>query len=94
LRHKVIDTARRHRRDASVSIESIANVIPASPEMTGMEGRLSRSLNQLTRRQREVVEAVAINGNAVSDTARKLNISPRAVYVALHRAWARLWANF
>jgi RNA polymerase sigma-70 factor (ECF subfamily) len=47
-------------------------------------------LGSLPRRQREVVEELALSGTSVADTALKLKMSRGAVYVAFHRALAAL----
>jgi RNA polymerase sigma-70 factor, ECF subfamily len=55
---------------------------------------LQRFLNELPRRQRQVVEALAMRGASVQETAERLRMSRGAVYVAFHRALAALALKF
>ena len=49
---------------------------------------------ELPRRQRDVVEALAVSGASVGETAHKLKMTRGAVYVAFHRGIAALATKF
>ena len=89
-RHKTIDVARRRGRAAELPIEDFVETL-ASPQ-PAPDGAISvdRVLQQLPRRQRQVVQALALDGATVRETASRLKISPGAVYTALHRGLAAL----
>jgi RNA polymerase sigma-70 factor (ECF subfamily) len=47
----------------------------------------------LPARQREVLQAIAVDANSIKDTAAKFAMSEGAVRVALHRGLATLTAR-
>jgi RNA polymerase sigma-70 factor (ECF subfamily) len=89
-RYKLVDMARRRGRAAEVPldgvIESMASPEPAPEPMFAVD----RVLQNLPLRQREVVQALAVEGASVRETASRLRISTGAVYVSLHRALTAL----
>ena len=89
-RHKVVDFVRRRARRGELPIESFADIFPASPSEPEMVVPVQQLLGDLPRRQREVMEELALSGASVADTAVKLKMSRGAVYVAFHRAVAAL----
>lgn len=89
-RHKLIDFVRRRRRRGELPIEDFPDVFPAPRPEPDVSGPLQRLLRELPKRQREVVEELAVSGTSVADTAAKLKMSRGAVYVAFHRALASL----
>jgi RNA polymerase sigma-70 factor (ECF subfamily) len=55
-------------------------------------GDLEKHLHHLPQRQREVIQAIALDGNSIRQTAGRFSMSEGAVRVALHRAVAALAA--
>jgi RNA polymerase sigma-70 factor (ECF subfamily) len=91
-RHKAVDFVRRRRR-AERSIEDFPDVFAAPAPEPGLEAtNIERLLVALPRRQRAVIEEVALGGASVAEAASKLQMSHGAVYVAFHRALATLRA--
>ena len=93
-RHKAVDMARRRGRRIEVPVDDIADTLPAPQPAPDHSVPLQRFLAELPRRQREVVEALAMRGASVQETAHRLKLSRGAVYVAFHRALAALAAKF
>ncbi len=92
-RHKLVDFVRRRSRRSELSIDDFPDVGAVQPVEPGISLPLGQLLGDLPRRQREVMEELALSGASVADTASKLNISRGAVYVAFHRAIATLTAR-
>jgi RNA polymerase sigma-70 factor (ECF subfamily) len=90
-RHKLIDALRRRGRRIEVPIEDFENIL-AAPEAAPEHSRrdLERQLSQLPPRQRQVVQAIALDGRSIRATASELAMTEGAVRVALHRAVAAL----
>jgi RNA polymerase sigma-70 factor, ECF subfamily len=90
-RNKVIDTLRRNGRRISVPIDDVIEFLPA-PEPTEhlTERDAIQILNLLQGRQREIVQAISLEGISIRETAAKYSISEGAVRVALHRGLAAL----
>jgi len=93
-RHKMVDFVRGRVRHKGLPIEDFPNVSPVLPVEPVVSVPMHRLLDDLPRRQRQVVEELGLGGATVADTAAKLNMSPGAVYVAFHRGLARLVARF
>jgi RNA polymerase sigma-70 factor (ECF subfamily) len=93
-RHKALDMARRRGRRVEVPVDEIADTLPAPQAAPDYAQPLERFLKELPRGQRDVVEALAMKGASVHETAHKLNMSRGAVYVAFHRALATLALKF
>jgi RNA polymerase sigma-70 factor, ECF subfamily len=92
-RHKVIDFVRRRSRRSELPIDDFPDVFPAPQPEADMTVPLQQALLELPRRQREVIEELAVGGASVADTAVKLRMSRGAVYVAFHRALATISAK-
>ncbi len=90
-RNKLIDSLRRGGKRINVPIEDYQETL-AAPEPTQhlTERDATEVLNQLKGRQREIVEAISINGASIRETALKYDISEGAVRVALHRGLGTL----
>lgn len=58
--YKVLDHARRSRRRVTVPVESVAEIIPAPQPEPDLPASTGRFLEMLPRRQREVLEALAL----------------------------------
>jgi RNA polymerase sigma-70 factor (ECF subfamily) len=94
-RHKIIDKVRRRARAAEVPLEDHEHILAASePPDVLSGGTAERYLANLPPRQRAVVIALALDGATVSETARKLDMSPGAVRVAMHRGLTALALRF
>src|SRR5690606_16488715 len=95
-RHKLIDALRkRGRRGAEISVDELADVLTAAREPDGSLARdVARHLPLLAGGQRRVVEAIAVEGASIRDTAARLLMSEGAVRVALHRGLTVLAAHF
>jgi RNA polymerase sigma-70 factor (ECF subfamily) len=94
-RHKLIDATRRRGRRIEVSVDDLANVLPApAPDPDHVVGRAERYLETLPLGQRNVVRALTVDGATPREAALQLNMSEGAVRVALHRGLAALAARF
>jgi len=90
-RHKLIDALRRRGRRLEVPIEDFEEILPAAEASSDYSRRdLERQLAHLPPRQREVVQAIALDGRSIRATAGQLEMTEGAVRVALHRAVAAL----
>lgn len=91
-RNKLIDALRRHgRRGAEVDIDDLSEVLAApEPEDGGIRRDVARHLNALAPGQRNVVQAIAVDGISIRDAAQRLTMTEGAVRVALHRGLATL----
>jgi len=93
-RNKLIDTLRRRGRRVFVNIDDFAEMIPSEPEPeTLAPTEVTRHLETLPQRQREVLQSIAVDSASIKDTATKLSMSEGAVRVALHRGLAALAAK-
>lgn len=92
-RHKLVDFVRRRSRRGELPIEDFPDIFPAPPTQPDLSAPVQQLLGGLPRRQREVLEELALSGASVADTAVKLRMSRGAVYVAFHRGLAALTAK-
>jgi RNA polymerase sigma-70 factor, ECF subfamily len=96
LRYKLTDAVRRRERERRVRGDLSAEawdaiVDEAAPQDGAMTGdALMHALDALSAGQRHVVEAVAIDGASVRDTAAVLHISEGAIRMTMHRAFKKL----
>ena len=94
-RNKAIDALRRRGRRVDLPIEDFAELLPAAESEDGVSAReAERMLGALKGRQREVVQAITVDGESVRETASRLGVSEGAVRVALHRGLASLAAAY
>lgn len=91
-RNKLIDALRRHgRRGAEVDIDDLSEVLAApEAEDAGIRRDVARHLDALAPGQRNVVQAIAVDGVSIRDAAQRLMMTEGAVRVALHRGLATL----
>jgi RNA polymerase sigma-70 factor (ECF subfamily) len=90
-RNKLIDALRRRGRRIEVPIDDFADLLPDTAEQpSGIVGDVARNLGELPERQRNVVQAIAVEGISISQTAIRLSVSEGAVRVALHRGLAAI----
>ena len=93
-RNKLIDALRRRGRRVFVNIEDFQEVIPSeAPEETVPAREIAAHLHGLPARQRDVLQAIAVDSVSIKQTALKLSMSEGAVRVALHRGLANLTAR-
>lgn len=89
--YKTVDAMRRRGWRVHVPIDDFVETLAASePEPQVSDRDVGRKLEQLPSRQRDVVQAVTIAGESIADAARRLDMTPGAVRVALHRGLAAL----
>lgn len=91
-RHKLIDSLRRRGHRVHLPIEDLEDVLPAAQETISEYPRrdIERHLPRLPARQRDVIQAIAIHGQSIRQTAELLKMTEGAVRVALHRGVAAL----
>lgn len=90
-RYKTVDAMRKRGWRVHVPIEEFANTLAAEePDRRASDRDVERSLGQLPASQRSVVQAIAIDGLSIGETANRLNLTQGAVRVALHRGLAAL----
>jgi RNA polymerase sigma-70 factor (ECF subfamily) len=93
-RNKLIDALRRRGRRVFVNIDDFAETIPSEPAAEAAPAsEVTAQLQSLPARQREVLQAIAVDANSIKDTAAKFAMSEGAVRVALHRGLASLTAR-
>ena len=90
VRHKFVDTLRRRGRHAQVPVDDLAEVLPAPEAEEPVAREIERHLGGLPARQRDVVQAIAVDGASTAEAAKRFSISEGAVRVALHRGLAAL----
>jgi RNA polymerase sigma-70 factor, ECF subfamily len=94
-RHKLIDTLRRRGNRTNLPIEDFADIIPAEPAAEELsQAEAERLLSILGGRQREIVQAICLDGASIKEASVKFGISEGATRVALHRGLGALAAAF
>jgi len=90
-RHKTIDALRKRGRRAEAPIEGLEEVLPAAAESEGTShSELERLVGRLDGRSHDIVQAISLDGQSISDVAKTLSMSEGAVRVALHRGLKKL----
>jgi RNA polymerase sigma-70 factor (ECF subfamily) len=90
-RHKLTDALRRRGGRFDLDIDTFAEMLAAEePAPALSERELRRSLGSLPQGQRQVLEAIAVEGHSIGETATRFEMTEGAVRVALHRALASL----
>jgi RNA polymerase sigma-70 factor (ECF subfamily) len=85
-RHKFIDALRRRGRRVHVPIEDFENLLVAEDDKPQTpRNEVEKFLPQIPERQRGVVQAIALDGHSIGETAKKFAMTEGAVRVALHR---------
>lgn len=89
-RHKLIDHWRRRRLRAALPLDDMADFLAGAeaPSDDGLD--LTRALQGLPTRQRDLIEAVKIAGDSLAEAGERLGMTEGAAKVALHRALRRL----
>jgi RNA polymerase sigma-70 factor, ECF subfamily len=92
-RHKIIDAMRRRGARRVEPIEDFEDFLAApeaeDPHALSDAKRLMEALNP---RQRDIVQSISLDGQSISATAARLDMTEVAVRVALHRALKSLGA--
>lgn len=85
--HKLVDSLRRRGFRQHVDIDDYSDElsVPASADNDHAR-ECADLLAALTPRQRELVEAISIEGHSAREVGERLGLSEGAVRVALHRA--------
>lgn len=92
-RNKIVDALRRRGRRVEVPIESVTEMLWSDHrEHDGHAYDLERGLANLPQRQRDVVQAVSLEGQTAQEVAARLRMSQGAVRVTLHRSLRTLAA--
>jgi len=93
-RNKLIDALRRRGRRVFVNIDDFADTIPGeAPAETASASEVAAQLASLPTRQRDVLQAIAVESASIKDTAARFSMSEGAVRVALHRGLTSLTAK-
>lgn len=96
VRYKLSDAMRKRRREAryrcDLSLDEWMNVADSGDNRAASPVDIDRQLARLSSGQRDVVQALTIEGASVRETAEKLKTSEGAIRVTLHRAFQRLAA--
>ena len=94
-RNKIVDVLRRRGQRTEVPIESVVDTLSSDCGEAVEHGHDMRDvLGHLNERQREVVQAVSLEGYSAQEAARRLRMSEVAVRVTLHRSLKILAAMF
>ena len=94
--HKVIDAHRAAGRNRSEPVSDVPDSVDVSdgPEQQALQsesaGQMSRYLELLPEKQREILVLRVVNGLSADETAEAVGSTAGAVRVAQHRALARL----
>ncbi len=86
-RNKMIDDLRRKGRRTEVPIDGMLELLEAGGHEDAIHAHdVNRILTGLNSRNREIVQAITIDGQSALDVASKLGMTEVAVRVALHRS--------
>lgn len=93
-RNKLVDHLRRRGRAVEVPLDDFAETLRAQEERPGTEAAdVARHLALLPEKQRAILKAVAVDGASIGEAAARMDMTPGAVRVGLHRAFAGLAAK-
>ncbi len=94
-RNKLTDTLRRRGNRTVLPIEDFADRLAAEPTPEEIsQGEAERLLSVLGGRQREIVQAICLEGASIKEASAKYGISEGAARVALHRGLGALAAAY
>ncbi len=85
-RNKLIDVHRKQSSRCEAPIELADKLCVDGEVVLGNRCDLTRMLNGLEQRERDLVRSLLLEGHSAKETATRLNKSEGAVRVALHRA--------
>ena len=87
VRYKLIDFARRHGRRKEIDLDQEMDFAAPSHEDHDLSDRdLSRLMQNLSDTQRHIVTSISIDGIAIRDVAKSMNMTEVNVRVTLHRS--------
>jgi RNA polymerase sigma-70 factor, ECF subfamily len=93
-RNKLIDALRKRGRRTFVDIDDVADMLVAEPAQEQASlGSVNAHLDALPPRQRDVLQAIAVESASIREAAGRLSMTEGAVRVALHRGLASLAAK-
>lgn len=95
VRHKTIDSIRRRGKRTNLPIDAVSDILvcePQAQEASSLDA--SRIIATLKGRQREIVQAISMEGASARQVAQRLGMTEGAVRVALHRALQSLAKAF
>jgi RNA polymerase sigma-70 factor (ECF subfamily) len=94
-RHKLIDMLRRRGRRVHLPVDDFSEKLASEEEEPDrFIAGIDRHLETLSPGQRKVLQAIAVEGASIGETAERFSMTPGAVRVALHRGLAALAAKF
>ncbi len=94
-RNKMVDAHRRRGRRPEISIDSVVDTLRSQDEASEDSSLdLERAFAGLPARQRQVLQAVSLEGHSAREAAARLDMSEVAVRVTLHRGLKSLAALF
>jgi RNA polymerase sigma-70 factor (ECF subfamily) len=93
-RNKLVDAHRRRGRRLEISIDSVVETLHGEDGAAEHSHDLTRVLGALSPRQRDVLQAVSLEGYSAREAAARLDMSEVAVRVTLHRSLKSLAALF
>ena len=86
-RNKMIDDLRRRGRRPEVPVDLTQFEFEGEDQQASIVANdVTRVLNKLPERNREIVKAISIDGHSARDVAARLGMTEIAVRVALHRS--------
>jgi RNA polymerase sigma-70 factor (ECF subfamily) len=86
-RNKMIDDLRRRGRRPEVPIDLTQFDIEGDDQQASIDAQdVTRILNGLSDRNRDIVQSISIDGHSARDVADRLGMTEVAVRVALHRS--------
>lgn len=94
-RNKMIDDLRKRGRRTEVTIDGLLDVLEAGGHEDAIHAHdVGRMLASLSGRNREIVQAISIDGHSAREVADRLGMTEVAVRVALHRSLKALSDTF
>jgi RNA polymerase sigma-70 factor (ECF subfamily) len=86
-RHKTVDNLRRRGKHTHLPIDDVSYLLAADPRPQDADRLDARHLiATLKGRQREIVQAISMDGASARQVAQRLGMTEGAVRVAFHRA--------
>ena len=94
-RNKLIDQLRRRGRRSEVPIDDMLDHLEAGGQEDAIHAHdVSKVLSSLNGRNREIVQAITIDGHSARDVAQRLGLTEVAVRVSLHRSLKALAQSY
>ncbi len=94
-RNKMIDGLRRKGRRTEVPIDGMLEILEAGGHEDAIHAHdVKIVLNGLKGRNRDIVQAISIDGHTAQDVATRLGMTEVAVRVSLHRSLKALAETF